>query len=156
MNSKPSSCTRCSKVWQISLKACAKSTSLGVTVMVPADMSEASRISLMRRSSMSQLLRMIRMNCMRSSSVSTTGSRSENPTMALSGVRISCDMLSRKALFCIPEFSARAISMRSCSCAFMRLVILREMPKNSVSCPSLLKMGMPETEYHVGPSSNNV
>ena len=156
MNSTPGSCTRCSKVWQMSSKAWAKSTSVGAMAIGRESMSEASRMSLMRRNSMSQLLRMMRMNSCFSALSLTIGNRSEKPTMAFSGVRISCVILARKAALRRPESSARAVSARSFSCASMRLVMLRESPKYSVSCPFWSKMGMPETVYHVGSLSSGV
>ena len=58
--------------------------------------------------------------------------------------------------FSRPEASARAVSMRSFSCACMRLVMSRASPKYSTSCPSLLKMGIPAIEYQVGWWSSGV
>ena len=72
---------------------------------------------------------MMRMNSMRSSLVSMTGKRSEKPTMAFSGVRISWVMLARKALFMRPESSARLVSRFSRSWASMRNVMFLAMPK---------------------------
>ena len=78
--------------------------------MGPWFMFDASMMSSMRRNSMSQLLRMMRMNSRRSSGASMICSRSLKPTMAFSGVRISWVMLARKTLFSLPDSSARRLS----------------------------------------------
>ena len=66
-------------------------------------MSETARMSLISRSSMSQLFMMTRMISCFSSGVLSIGSTSEKPTMAFSGVRISWVMLAMNVLFIIPD-----------------------------------------------------
>ena len=97
----------------------------------------------MSLSSKSQLWRMMCINSVRSSVVDAMWSRSENPTMAFSGVRISWVMLARKVAFRVPDCWARAVSRRNSSWERIRLVTSRQMPKCPVPCPFLSKVGVP-------------
>ena len=62
---------------------------------------------------MSQLFLIIWITSFFSSDVDSWLSTSENPTMALIGVRISWVMLARKRLFICPDSLARWVSLRS-------------------------------------------
>ena len=98
-------------------------------------MAEMSRISLMSCSSRLQFLRMMRVNSIFSSLSSMACSRSQKPTMAFSGVRISWVMLARNTLFCRPDSLALRVSSFSLSCLSMNRVMSRMSPKYPVIWP---------------------
>ena len=64
-----------------------------------------------------------------SSVVDNNGNTSEKPTIALSGVRISCVILARKTLLFWPDSLARSVSRFSSSCFCSISVTLRKTPK---------------------------
>ena len=143
MNFTAGSCTRWLSDWQTTLNSLAKSVRCGTMARGLMSSADVSKMSLMSRMSMSQLLWMMLMNSFLSAGSLTVCRRSENPTMAFSGVRISWVMFARKVAFSLVEFFALAVSSRSLSCAFMRSVTFRTTPKSAFSLPSAPVSGMP-------------
>ncbi len=110
MKESPGSVTRFSSMRQMSSKATAKSTGAGLMELGPSVMVDASKMSLMRRTSMSQALRTMRMYSVRSSGAVVMRSTSVKPMMAFSGVRSSWVMEAMKPLFSWPEALARSVT----------------------------------------------
>ena len=104
------------------------SKSVSMNSIVPASIFDKSRMSLMSCSSKVLLFSMMLTYSCFSSSSSVEANIPENPTMALSGVRISWLMLARNADFSLFDSSARFLAETSSVSIFFRLVITSEEP----------------------------
>ena len=103
---------------------------------VPASIFERSRMSPISCRSRALLFSMIEMYSRFSCSSSVSARIPENPTMALSGVRISWLMLARKADLRRFDSSARSrAERRSCS-SCLRGVMMSDDPTRFSGCPS--------------------
>ena len=127
---------------QTSLNSVTKSMCSERICMALASTLESSRMSLTRRRSMSQLLWMMRIISRFSSGDSMVCNKSEKPTMAFNGVRISWVILARKTDFWWPESLARSVSRFSCSCLRIMSLMLRQRPKLPFSLPCSSYSGM--------------
>ena len=97
-----------------------KLISLLMNSNVPASILDKSRISDMSCSNKFEFSLMTSRHCFCSSGVSTVVNASANPTIAFTGVRISCPMFDKKTDFCLSFSSAFCLACNnSCSIFFI-------------------------------------